>query len=211
MHWLEGEPHWSCWLYLDHLICDLLSLSKTKWILCYIDFLPCGLLFTFSLAHCMALGLLGLWNLQLLCVIGEMIKGQWYSQLCQFSLCWLNFYRLSQFPYSLTWWAQTDRMSSCERNLTHRVHWHYPGERVCRRASPPWVRTTHGQSRLVTVWRLPTALFQELKQGYPFNVSQSVSVDRAHWIIWGAYFNGRFPGNGRNQNLWGLWARNPHF
>lgn len=45
--------------FSDHLTCDLLSLSKTEWILCYIDFLPCGLLFKFSLAHCMALGLLG--------------------------------------------------------------------------------------------------------------------------------------------------------
>lgn len=45
---------------LVHFICDLLSLSETKWILCCIDFLPCGLLFKFSLAHCMALRLLGL-------------------------------------------------------------------------------------------------------------------------------------------------------
>lgn len=87
--------------FLDHLICDLLSLSKTQWIVYYIDFLPCGLLFKFSLAHCMALGSL-VSEISNCSVTGEMIKGQWYSQLCQFSLRWLNFYRMSQFPYSLT-------------------------------------------------------------------------------------------------------------
>lgn len=50
-----------CLAYLDHLICDLLSLSKTKRIL-YIDFLPCpcGLLFKCFLMHATALELLGL-------------------------------------------------------------------------------------------------------------------------------------------------------
>lgn len=38
--------------YLGHLICDLLSLSKIKWVVCNIDFLPCGLLFKLLLTFC---------------------------------------------------------------------------------------------------------------------------------------------------------------
>lgn len=106
--------------HLDHLICNLRSLSKIEWILYNIDFLPCDLLFTFFLMHSVLLGFPGLWNLSLLCVTGEMIKGMVvFMAVPVFPLLAELLQAESVTPIVSRDEPRTDWMSSCERNLTH--------------------------------------------------------------------------------------------
>lgn len=84
--------------YSDHVTCDLLSLSKIKWLLYSIHFLPCGGLFKFFPMHSMAVGLLGLCEISHNSVLQRGDQGDSGIRSCASFSCWLNFYRLSQLP-----------------------------------------------------------------------------------------------------------------
>ena len=162
----------------------------------------------------MALGILGsLKSPTALCHRRERwSRGQWYSQLCQVSLCWLNFSRLSQFPYSLTWWAQ---------NRQNVILWVKPDSPVC---------TCITQERKCTVelvlpelmlctrslsWSAsegsPQFRFRSWIKATPHCFSRyGRRLDSLDYR--GHIFQLQVPRQPtENQNLWGLRPGNPHF